>query len=118
MVRQQVAAVGWRAEESRGHEGSLKPQDTGRNMLERRQAGKRARAGRGVQQACPSGGPGRASLGDPEEWTAGGEGERVPGDTRSETSVSNEAPVPEPSVRKHRGVSDQHGQVEEGSQSG
>ena len=87
-------------------------------MLERRQAGKRARAGRGVQQACPSGGPGRASLGDPEEWTAGGEGERVPGDTRSETSVSNEAPVPEPSVRKHRGVSDQHGQVEEGSQSG
>ena len=87
-------------------------------MLERRQAGKRARAGRGVQQACPSGGPGRASLGDPEEWTAGGEGERVPGDTRSETSVSNEATVPEPSVRKHRGVSDQHGQVEEGSQSG
>ena len=33
----------------------------------------------------------------------------MPGDTRSKRRVSNEATVPEPSVRKHRGVGDQHG---------
>ena len=33
----------------------------------------------------------------------------MPGDTRSKRRVSNEATAPEPSVRKHRGVGDQHG---------
>ena len=77
-------------------------------MLERRQAGRRAGAGRGVRQACPGGGPGKASPGDPEEQMAAGGRVSARGHKVKER-VSNEATVPEPSVRKHRGVGDQHG---------